>query len=70
MLKSRVRRLFLLAGLAAMLAHSAVTQSETPPDAEIVTKDYVLVNGGVVIDQGKHTGIKTGHVLYGPGRVK
>jgi len=32
--------------------------------------DYVLVNGGVVIDQGKHTGIKTGHVLYGPGRVK
>jgi len=30
--------------------------------------DYVLVNGGVVIDQGKHTSIKTGHVLYGPGR--
>lgn len=30
--------------------------------------DYVLVNGGVVIDQGKHTGIKTGQVLYGPGR--
>jgi N-acyl-D-amino-acid deacylase len=30
--------------------------------------DYVLVNGGVVIDQGKHTGIKTGHVLYGPGK--
>ncbi len=32
--------------------------------------DYVLVNGGIVIDQGKHTGIKTGHVLYGPGRAK
>ncbi len=32
--------------------------------------DYVLVNGGVVIDQGKHTGIKTGQVLYGPGRVR
>lgn len=30
--------------------------------------DYVLVNGGVVIDQGKHSGIKTGQVLYGPGR--
>lgn len=30
--------------------------------------DYVLVNGGVVVDQGKHTGIRTGHVLYGPGR--
>lgn len=32
--------------------------------------DYVLVNGGVVIDQGKHTGIRTGKVLYGPGRTE
>ena len=31
--------------------------------------DYVLVNGQVVIDQGKHTGARPGHVLYGPGRV-
>lgn len=30
--------------------------------------DYVLVNGQVVIDQGKHTGAKPGKVLYGPGR--
>ncbi len=30
--------------------------------------DYVLVNGQVVVDQGKHTGAKPGHVLYGPGR--
>ncbi|HMQ04866.1 MAG TPA: D-aminoacylase [Pyrinomonadaceae bacterium] len=30
--------------------------------------EYVLVNGGVVIDRGKHTGIKPGKVLYGPGR--
>lgn len=30
--------------------------------------EYVIVNGGVVIDQGKHTGIKPGKVLYGPGR--
>jgi N-acyl-D-amino-acid deacylase len=30
--------------------------------------EYVLVNGQVVIDQGKHTGARPGHVLYGPGR--
>jgi len=29
--------------------------------------DYVLVNGQVVIDQGRHTGARPGHVLYGPG---
>lgn len=31
--------------------------------------DYVLVNGQVVIEKGKHTGAKPGKVLYGPGRV-
>lgn len=30
--------------------------------------EYVLVNGKVVIDQGRHTGERPGHVLYGPGR--
>ena len=30
--------------------------------------DYVLVNGHVVIDHGKHSGAKPGKVLYGPGR--
>jgi len=30
--------------------------------------DYVLVNGQVVIEHGKHTGARPGHVLYGPGR--
>ena len=30
--------------------------------------DYVLVNGQVVVDLGKHTGAKPGMVLYGPGR--
>jgi N-acyl-D-aspartate/D-glutamate deacylase len=30
--------------------------------------DYVLVNGQVVIDHGKHTGVRPGRVLYGPGR--
>ena len=31
--------------------------------------DYVLVNGQVVIEHGRHTGARPGHVLYGPGRV-
>ena len=30
--------------------------------------DYVLVNGQIVIENGKHTGARPGHVLYGPGR--
>ena len=30
--------------------------------------DYVLVNGVVTIEGGKHTGAKAGKVLYGPGR--
>ncbi len=30
--------------------------------------EYVLVNGVVTIDHGKHTGAKAGKVLYGPGR--
>lgn len=32
--------------------------------------EYVLVNGAVVIDQGRHTGERPGHVLYGPGRAE
>ena len=30
--------------------------------------DHVLVNGQIVIDNGKHTGARPGKVLYGPGR--
>ncbi len=30
--------------------------------------DYVIVNGSVVVDHGRHTGARSGHVLYGPGR--
>ena len=30
--------------------------------------DYVLVNGQVVVDHGKHTGARPGKVLYGPGK--
>jgi N-acyl-D-amino-acid deacylase len=32
--------------------------------------DYVLVNGQVVIDHGRHTGARPGQVLYGPGRKR
>jgi N-acyl-D-aspartate/D-glutamate deacylase len=30
--------------------------------------DFVLVNGQVVIEKGKHTGAKPGRVIHGPGR--
>ncbi|MEO7962616.1 MAG: amidohydrolase family protein, partial [Gemmatimonadaceae bacterium] len=30
--------------------------------------EYVLVNGMVTIDRGKHTGARAGRVLYGPGK--
>jgi len=32
--------------------------------------EYVLVNGKLVVDQGRHTGIRSGMVLYGPGYLK
>ena len=31
--------------------------------------DYVLVNGEVVVEKGKHTGAKPGKVIYGPGKA-
>ncbi len=31
--------------------------------------DYVIVNGQVAIDRGKHTGARSGQVIYGPGRT-
>lgn len=36
---------------------------DVPPDGI----DYVLVNGQVVVDHGRHTGARPGKVLYGPG---
>jgi N-acyl-D-aspartate/D-glutamate deacylase len=30
--------------------------------------DYVIVNGRIVIDGGRHTGARPGAILYGPGR--
>ena len=32
--------------------------------------EWVLVNGVVTIDHGKHTGAKAGHVLWGPGTAE
>ena len=31
--------------------------------------EYVIVNGKVVLDKGRHTGARPGGILYGPGRV-
>jgi N-acyl-D-amino-acid deacylase len=31
--------------------------------------DYVVVNGQITIDHDRHTGVRAGHVLLGPGRV-
>jgi N-acyl-D-aspartate/D-glutamate deacylase len=31
--------------------------------------EYVLVNGQLKIDKGKHTGVRAGRVLYGPGKT-
>ncbi|MBK9168566.1 MAG: hypothetical protein IPM24_14005 [Bryobacterales bacterium] len=31
---------------------------------------YVVVNGKIVLDQGKHTGARPGAVLYGPGKTR
>ena len=30
--------------------------------------NYVIVNGRIVIDEGRHTGARPGAILYGPGR--
>ena len=32
--------------------------------------EYVLVNGEIVVEKGKHTGAKPGKVIYGPGAKK
>ena len=32
--------------------------------------DYVLVNGQVVMENGKHTGARPGKIIYGPGYQK
>jgi len=43
---------------------STYEQPNTYPDGI----DWVLVNGEVAIDHGRHTGVRSGRVIYGPGR--
>jgi N-acyl-D-amino-acid deacylase len=40
------------------------------PDVTPDGIDFVIVNGQVVIDHGKHTGARPGKILYGPGCTK
>jgi N-acyl-D-aspartate/D-glutamate deacylase len=47
------------------LADRATYEQPTLPPEVI---EYVLVNGKVVIESGRHTGERPGKVLYGPGR--
>jgi N-acyl-D-amino-acid deacylase len=39
------------------------------PHAYSTGFEYVLVNGKITIDQGRHTGIRAGQPLYGPGKT-
>jgi N-acyl-D-amino-acid deacylase len=43
------------------------TNSYEKPNSYAKGVPYVLVNGVVVIDNGRHTGARTGKVMYGPG---
>ncbi|HTQ61629.1 MAG TPA: carboxypeptidase regulatory-like domain-containing protein [Candidatus Solibacter sp.] len=45
---------------------STYEHADVPPDGI----DYVLVNGELVIDHGKHTGARPGRIIYGPGYQK
>lgn len=38
------------------------------PQAYPTGIEYVLVNGTVTVEQGKHTGARAGRILYGPGK--
>lgn len=38
------------------------------PHAYSTGFEYVLVNGALTLSNGKHTGVRNGKVLYGPGR--
>ncbi|MNF11530.1 D-glutamate deacylase [compost metagenome] len=37
------------------------------PHAYSTGFEYVLVNGALTLSNGKHTGVRNGKVLYGPG---
>jgi N-acyl-D-amino-acid deacylase len=38
------------------------------PDQYATGVSDVIVNGQVVLDQGRHTGARPGAIVYGPGR--
>lgn len=40
------------------------------PHAYSVGMDYVLVNGQITVEAGKHTRIRKGELIYGPGKEK
>ncbi|MGB9467312.1 MAG: D-aminoacylase [Candidatus Acidiferrum sp.] len=40
------------------------------PDVTPDGIDFVIVNGQVVVDHGKHTGARPGKIIYGPGYTK
>jgi N-acyl-D-amino-acid deacylase len=46
------------------------TATFASPQQFAVGMKYVLVNGKLVIEQGKHTGAKPGQIIYGPGYKK
>ncbi len=58
-----------------MLADIVVFDPQTIQDLSTFTKphayskgvEYVLVNGQLTLAQGKHTGVRNGTILYGPG---
>lgn len=47
-----------------LMAQQVTPSTSTEYPAEI---DWVLVNGVVTIDHGKHTGARAGQIMYGPG---
>jgi N-acyl-D-aspartate/D-glutamate deacylase len=49
--------------LARIQDHATYQEPMLSPDGI----DWVIVNGAVVVDHGKHTGARPGKVLYGPG---
>lgn len=60
-----------------MAADIVIFDEKTVKDASTFDKPhqysqgfkYVLVNGRVTVDNGRHTGVRSGHSLYGPGRL-
>ncbi|MDB5262064.1 MAG: D-aminoacylase, partial [Adhaeribacter sp.] len=40
------------------------------PHAYTQGMEYVLVNGRLTLEKGKHNGVRNGGILYGPGYQK